>query len=134
MANSVIEIELIGGEQLKKLTSEGQSDKVVKALARALYEEALIIMAESQRRVPVDTGALRRSGRVLPPKMEGGDMVVELGYGGAASGYAMDQHENPNYRHTNGKTWKYLEGPVRERMPAIEKSLAARLDAILRGR
>lgn len=134
MAKSVIEIELVGSEELTRLVSQSQTGASMKALARALHEEAMIIMAESQRRVPVDTGTLRRSGRVLPPHIQGGSMVVELGYGGAASSYAMEQHENPNYRHSNGHTWKYLEGPVRERMPDIAQSLTARLEAILRGR
>lgn len=134
MAQPVISIELMGDEKLANLLSSKSTQEAISLLAKALHEEAWIIMGESQRRVPVDTGTLRRSRAVLPPRMVGGNIEIEMGYGGAASGYAMDQHENPNYRHSNGHTWKYLEAPVREYMPVLELSLSRRLDYYLRSK
>jgi hypothetical protein len=54
--------------------------------------------------VPVDTGALRASGRVSGP---GGDGVVSLTFGNAAAPYALRQHEELRYRHTVGEA-RYL--------------------------
>lgn len=134
MVQPVISFELIGAKELQRLLSNRNTSDTMKALGKSLYEEAWIIMGESQRRVPVDTGTLRRSRAVLRPRITGGSIVVEMGYGGAASSYAMDQHENPNFRHKNGKTWKYLEGPVREYMPVIQESLTKRLEYYLRSK
>lgn len=61
---------------------------------RALYREAERIMADSkQNYVPVDMGILRSSGFVKPPVVTGSSAVVEMGYGGAASSYALYVHE-----------------------------------------
>lgn len=129
MGKPVIDIELIGIEKLEKLFSNLTVQQTLGVLARGLNEEAQIIMKESLRRVPVDVGTLRRSATILPPKMNGSNIEIEMGYGGAASSYAMDQHENPNYRHKKGQSWKYLEGPVREYMPYLERALTDRIQS-----
>ena len=126
-------IEWINYEKLKSLFNNQAKEKARLGLRQALYEEALIMMRNSQRRVPVDTGVLRASGIVMPPIQRGKTSIVELGYGGAASAYAMRQHETEDYKHKSGKTWKYLENPVRERIPQLETSLAKRLNRILNG-
>lgn len=59
----------------------------------ALFQEAEAVMATSKERVPVDMGTLRASGHVQPPKVRGTTIEVVLGYGGAASGYALFVHE-----------------------------------------
>lgn len=125
-------IELIGFEALERLTSQQQSMVIDKAVGVALGQEAQIMMRNSMRIVPVDTGTLRRSARVLPAYKEGLLWTVEMGYGGAASEYALDQHENPTYRHAEGKSWKYLEIPVKERIPNFEQRLAKRITEILK--
>lgn len=81
--------------------------------ATQLAIEAEVIMAESKQQVPVDTGVLRASGHVLPANVNGDDVEVTLGYGGAAEAYAVIQHENLNYRHTVGNA-KFLERPLME--------------------
>jgi len=124
-------IELINAEALKRLTSNQVNDICINAVGQALTEEAQIMFRNSQRRVPVDTGTLRRSGVILPVRKVGVDWEIEMGYGGAASEYALDQHERADYRHAEGKTWKYLEGPVRERMPNLEQNIAKRIQRIL---
>jgi hypothetical protein len=125
-------IELIGFEALERLTSAQQSAEIDRAVGMALTQEAQIMMRNSLRIVPVDTGTLRRSKRILPVFKEGGCWTIEMGYGGAASLYALEQHENPDYRHAEGKSWKYLETPVRERIPVFETMMAKRVTAILR--
>lgn len=50
--------------------------------------------------VPVDTGALRRSGTVTGPDVR---KAVQITYGGAAAPYALRQHEELNYQHPVGE-------------------------------
>lgn len=125
-------IELIGFEALERLTSAQQSDMVHRAVGMGLMQEAQLMMRDSLRMVPVDSGTLRRSNRILPLFREAGQWTVLMGYGGAASGYALEQHENPDYKHTEGKSWKYLEIPVKRRVPDLELRLAARVTEILK--
>lgn len=103
----------------------------VKALKQGLHEEAQIIMRNSQRIVPVDSGTLRRSGQVNEPIEEGSRISVTLGYGGAASAYALIQHENLFYGHKEGQQAKYLETPFFQQRPKLEANLANRIRRIL---
>lgn len=96
------------------------------ALASAMVDEADIIMEESKRRAPVDLGTLRASGVVLPPQRSGGSISIEMGYGGAASDYALRQHEETGWHHTVGEA-KYLERPVLEHAPKMAGNLAKRV-------
>lgn len=83
--------------------------------------------------VPVDTGALRSTGRVTGP--EGvRKAVVRLSFGGPAAPYAVKQHEL-DYRHTIGEK-RYLVRGV-ERYPqtgirAGREALKANARAALR--
>lgn len=63
------------------------------ALEEAAVVEAERIMERAKQRVPVDLGTLRASGTVLPPRREGGQVVVTIGFGGAAAPYAIAVHE-----------------------------------------
>lgn len=96
------------------------------ALAAAVADEADAIMAESKRRAPVDTGTLRSSGTVAPVERQRGKVSVEMGYGGAASAYALVQHEEMGYNHPVGEA-KFLERPLRERAPKVAGNLARRV-------
>ena len=118
-------------EQLDKLASPQNTKSTVDALKQALTEEAQLMFRESQRRVPVKTGVLKNSGQILPPTQTGDRIEIEMGYGGAASAYALLQHETQGYRHASGKSWKYLESPVRERIPNLAANLAKRMGRIL---
>ena len=103
-----------------------------KALAEALNIEAELIMTESKRSwVPVDLGTLRASGRVESPVIRGTNVSVDLGYGGAASAYALIQHEG-NFNHPGQGRRKYLEGPVKNRASKLGPSIARRLAAAWR--
>jgi hypothetical protein len=85
-------------------------DRAKEALGKQLYLEAEGIMAQSKELVPVDTGALRSTGIVSPPVIEGDLVSVELGYGGPAAPYAVIVHENLEAHHPHGMA-KYLEVP-----------------------
>ena len=106
MSFSINGIE-VGLDQLDRI--ERGIDDVV---AGSLYRWGERVMTESkEQEVPVDTGTLRSSGMVELER-NGSVISVALGYGGAASNYAIAVHEtNKNYR--GGRKWKYLEDPIK---------------------
>lgn len=128
-----MKITLTESSRLQELLSKKTAMTLDTALRTALAAETQIMFAESQRIVPVDTGTLRRSGIIMPPRSEGKNIVVILGYGGAASAYALRQHEDLTLRHKKGKSAKYLERPVMERTKNLETRLAGRINKILGG-
>ena len=91
--------------------------------APALVQEAEAIMTASKQIVPVKQGVLRSSGYVAPPEIHGNDVSVELGYGGAASDYALVQHERLDFNHPGGGQAKFLEVPFM----AAERGMGQRL-------
>lgn len=107
-------LTISGGEQLQAaLQRLGENSRAF--AASALYQEAEIIMSDAKEHyVPVEHGALRSSGFVQPPKTEGETATVVLGFGGAASAYAIAVHE-----HLSGsspRSWRIAEAagrPVR---------------------
>lgn len=97
------------------------------ALAAALYEEAEAVMtASKEQHVPVDTGALRASGHVEPPRQVGNRTEITMGYGGPAAPYAVIVHEDLTKRHPVGGA-KYLEIPLRARLQGMPSVLAMRV-------
>lgn len=100
---------------------------IAQELAAALYQECEATMAVSKAQyAPVETGALRSSGFVEPPKVSGTTVVVRLGYGGAAKEYALIVHERLGVNHPVGQA-KYLETPVLERLPGMATRIRARV-------
>lgn len=79
------------------------------ATAAALYEEGLAIDAASAKLVPVDTGRLRATHYTAPPRDEGKQIKVEIGYG---TEYGLKVHEDMRARHTTGQA-KFLEVPFK---------------------
>lgn len=96
-------------------------------VTQALHVEAQIEMTEAKRRTPVDTGALRASGRVETPKRNGRKMSVSMSFGGAAGAYAVIVHENPDAFHPIGQ-WKYLQSVLEESEPHMAARLARRME------
>lgn len=125
-------ITLSGMDRLNDMLVSGGSN-AIKALARGLYEEGQIIFAKSQTQVPVDTGVLRASGMLHHPQVIGSEVVVEITYGGAASSYAEEQHENLKFRHSPPQKAKYLEDPVKDASDDFDTKLASRIASILKG-
>lgn len=81
-----------------------------------------IIYQSSQPLVPVDTGRLKRSGKIT--QIENG---YQLKYHAENPqnkyNYAPIQHENMNFKHKVGQA-KYLEQAVRENMTKIKDVIA----------
>ena len=129
-------VELSGTEELTKALSAfgGLAHKM---LIGALYQEAEYIMTDAKKLTPWETGNLRASGHVVPPKET--DTEVILGFGGPAGtgkgqtknvGYALPVHERMDVNHPKGGQAKFLEVP----MLAAAKNLESRLASYLRGR
>lgn len=91
--------------------------------AKTVYQSAEQVMTLSKEQyVPVDTGALRASGHVVPPKTDREKVTVELAFGGPAADYAVWVHENLDAHHNVGQA-KYLEIPLRESLDKIQRDL-----------
>ena len=107
----------------------------VKIAARALRNEAQEAFAISQDEVPVDTGALKGSGRVRPDSgvfTRGNEVYVELTYGSTAVEYGIYVHENLEAYHPHGKA-KYLEDPMVRQTNGISGRIADKVERHTKG-
>ncbi len=120
------EIQMLA-DALKRIPSH-----MTNILEKSLYEEANIIFNESQKLVPVDTGALKTSGFVHAPRRENNRVFVRVTYGGSAAHYALYVHENLYARHTAPTQAKYLETPLYRQLPVIVRNLTIRINHMMR--
>lgn len=98
-----------------------------KVVAAALFQEAETVIGRSKKEfVPVDTGALWGSGHVQSPRISGGVVTVQAGFGGPSAPYALKVHEDLRARHKVGQA-KYFETPFLESLRGLEERLADRL-------
>lgn len=104
------------------------------AVAQAIWEEANLIFARSQVLVPVDTGVLRGSGGVSAPQRGTEGYFVDIYYGGPAAPYALYVHEIIGNYHNPPTQAKYLEEPLVQAIPEIQKNIAGRIIHILKNR
>lgn len=108
-----IEFEMKGKEEMERaMRLLGQNGP--KAMGNALFQEGERIMAAAKELVPVDTATLKTSGHVKLPEIVGDDVTVVMGFGGAASDYAIYVHENLEARHAPPTQAKFLEQPLLE--------------------
>jgi hypothetical protein len=118
------EFDIVGLENVIQ-RFQGLPRRVLEAASKALYEEALRIMAASQPLVPVDTGLLRSTGRVETENAPGPEAVVKLSYGGnGLAGYAVVVHERTDVNHPVGQH-HYLSQPFFEATAGMAERLAA---------
>jgi len=97
---------------LRKLAKDSR-----RSLAKALRKFADTEMKEMKRQTPVEFGTLRDSGTVDDPEwVNDSTLVCELGFGGAAEGYAIYVHEDLTAFHSIGNA-KFVERPLNESAP-----------------
>ena len=110
------------GDKLKKLEHDGA--------AKGLLGAANLLKERSQRVVPVaeDGGHLMRS---AVASVDDKALMSGVSYdtSWADKPYAIAQHENLEYRHSAGRTAKYLEQPL---MSSVEEYLGLIARAIKR--
>ncbi len=107
------------------------ADRGPKIVAGALYRFAEAVMTESKLEVPVEHGTLKDSGHVELPVIDRGAVEVQLGYGGPAESYAIEQHENLEYQHAEGKKAKYLEDPLKRHSDELLEAIGLAMRAAL---
>ena len=124
---------------MAKLTGEAAVRKRLKKLERtiplevgaALYQEALIITADSMRHTPVEFGALHDSHETSAPRWKGKTLQVDIQVGGPAAPYAVIVHEDTSLRHAppwgQGGNAKFLENAVLAAAPTLRDKIAKRI-------
>ena len=83
-------------------------------------------LEESQKLVPVKTGALKKSGRIVHRR---GTDTAEVRYGGGSVGYASAVHQRADVKHPVGQ-WMFLRKPMHDRL-AMRRAVAAAFKEIL---
>lgn len=115
--------------------------KIIEGAAAGLYEAGTIIMAQSQMLVPVETGTLKRSGRVEEPVIDGDKVTVTVGYGYGGTeedpqyGYWVEYREytrrGEKVKHAPPTQAHYLSQPARQMEPELGAILEHNIDAKL---
>ena len=92
-------------------------NKTLKGIEKAMG----IIYDASQPLVPVDTGALKRSGVIQDVK---GGFKIKYHSENPKTGYnyAVIQHENTSFKHRVGQA-KYLEDAIKNNLDEIEDAI-----------
>ncbi len=145
-----ISLTITGSEALvAELKRRGLDAKP--AAAAALFQEAEDIMGTSKEEyVPTDDSILKNSGHVAQPDIDSDEISVAMGYGGAASAYALAVHEHlsehspPSWKtaeakgrpvrfHPSGRGPKYLERPLLAAASGMAGRLAGRMVGWLKG-
>lgn len=135
MAGMNMSMTWTGLSELTEKLTVSQAE-AVPLLASAIYEDAELMMTAAKERTPVGggeyspydkaPGTLRASGHVDAPKIAGTTIDVTLGFGGAATSYAMVQHEHGEFHHVVGQA-DFLGSVVMEGAAGYGDRLAARL-------
>jgi hypothetical protein len=95
----------------------------------ALKQAANMILSKSHTYVPVEFGALRKSGRVTKESTSKTQFRYRVDYGGPTAPYALIVHENPDAYHAPPTCYKYLERASRELKGTIAALIKRRLQA-----
>lgn len=95
------------------------------AAAAGLKKAAEHVLQVSRTRVPLEEGTLERSGVA---SVDEGALTAAVSYDTV---YAKYQHERLDLRHAQGRTAKYLEGPLNEEVATVEAIIAAEIRAAL---
>lgn len=99
-----------------------------KARARiGLMKGLELVLAESNKIVPLDEATLERSGKVV---MEDDALKGAIGYD---TPYAMRQHEELAWRHAPGRQAKFLETAMNANKEAAIRLMQDELKSWLRG-
>lgn len=104
--------------------------EAMQRIGAGLYRGGQAIIADAVDLVPVDQGVLRDSAIVQEPVVSGDEVSVELGFGGAASDYAIEQHENLDFEHPNGGQAKFLETATTMNLIAVQDEVRDALVAL----
>lgn len=113
---------------LRKLKDKAEDYE--KGNERGLKRCAALLLRESMKIVPVDTGFLRRSGSW---SMVGKGLTAKAMVGYSAA-YSIFVHENLEARHKPGKSAKFLEQPYRDLQPEFLRIMREEMTGGKKGR
>jgi hypothetical protein len=113
-------VKVDSGDVRKRLA--GLTKSYPRATQAAVYQEALELYNDSILQCPVDTGVLRRSAYVAPPK-DAKNPSAEVGYG---TDYALPVHERLEVSHPTGNA-QFLRRPFNTRQQNFEQRMADRI-------
>lgn len=86
-----------------------------KVTDRSMRKIAKGILAESKELVPLDSGELQKSGKVVKDRRFKGKIKYRIEYSAKNKkngyNYAFIQHEKTSYNHSGGRTCWYLKIP-----------------------
>jgi hypothetical protein len=102
----------------KRLQAGGSYSR---GFARGIVKSAELLLKESRKVVPIDTGALYESSKVV----ESGRNWSKQATVEYRMPYALYVHEDPVPKHKPGKTYKYLENPLKLNKEKMRKILVA---------
>lgn len=119
--------------------------QIAKAAGRGLYKAANAIINDSLQIVPVETGTLKASARVLEPEYHPGHVEVRAGYGYGddtnpitgqpAGGYALAVHERTDLHHAPPTQDHFLSKPALEHSRELGETVSVEIGKELgRGR
>ncbi|MDW4905093.1 hypothetical protein RB628_06960 [Streptomyces sp. ADMS] len=94
---------------------------------RGLRLAAEHVLERARARVPIEEGTLERSGVA---SVDETSLTAGVSFD---QPYAVRQHEDMALRHDDGRTAKYLEGPLQEEAGTVEEIIAAQVRRSLRG-
>jgi len=120
-----INIEWEGADEFAKFLTV-TSNLVERDMEAVLFQQGEQIMTVAKRDTPVDTGRLRSTGHVKPPKTKRGLIEVIMAFG---TDYAVFVHEIREATHATGKA-KFLESNVN----AAARQMGQRLVVALKRR
>jgi hypothetical protein len=98
--------------------------------------EAQEAFAHSQDEVPVDTGALKKSGRVRPETgvfERGNEVYVELTYGGSATEYCSLCSRKLRSKSPSRQSQSTLEDPMTRQVNGISGRIADKVERATKG-
>lgn len=136
VANAAKAMEGVGGQGSLKTTVDVSGvqriqqkfkslpEELRSVMGQALFWEAMDAFLISQDLVPVDTGTLKSSGAVIGPVDEGATISTTIGYGGAASEYAVIVHEDLEAYHAEPTQAKFLEDAVTQQMQYMGRRIS----------
>lgn len=105
-------IEVVGIKHtIRKVRRRGKENKA--KLKIGMGKAGRFLLSRSQKVVPIDTGALKRSGNSRVFNNSEDNPIFHVTYGNTSVDYALVVHENLDAFHIVGQA-KYLEQPARE--------------------
>jgi hypothetical protein len=116
---------------------ERNGKRLTKDLRRAVNEVLTMIFNESQILVPVDTGALKASGKLIlsSPGSTRFDSTITYGSDGSDGRppvtYAVEVHEDLQAHHTEPTQAKFLEVPADRYSSYLKKKIGMTVRAVM---